>query len=262
MKNITNYFLLIILVISLIILKPTSQSNIFKFNYLLNNIIYLDLENDDEDINDPCRPRNLEQLKGKKLIAFTFDDGPNNKTTLKLLEGLEKYDARVTFFVLGSRVNNNKESLVKAYETCNQIGNHTYNHFNLLKQNTTTITNEINTTNLEVYNIVGEYPTIIRPPYGNTNSNIKNIGNMPTILWNIDTLDWKYRNKDRISNEIIEKAHDGAIVLLHDIYSTSIEGALIAMEELKDEYVFVTIEEMMLLKNIEIDKNKTYYNFK
>lgn len=65
----------------------------------------------------------------------------------------------------------------------------------------------------------------------------------------------------KIKDNILNHAHDGAIILLHDIYNTSVEGALLAMEELKDEYAFVTIDEMIELKNIQLDKNKSYFNF-
>lgn len=269
MKDITNYLILILLFVSLVVSKNTDEvNNIFKTHFFLNseiNKIYSDIKEEIVEIDtveDPCKPRNISDLEGKKLIAFTFDDGPNNATTLKLLDGLKKYDARATFFVLGSRIDNHKESLIKSYQQCNQIGNHTYNHLNLLKQNINTISDEINNTNDSIYNILGEYPTVIRSPYGNTDQDIKAIGNMSTILWDVDTLDWKYRNSLKVADEIVKNAHDGAIILLHDIYSTSVDGALIAMEELKDEYAFVTIEEMMILKNVNFDISKTYYNFK
>ena len=72
---------------------------------------------------------------------------------------------------------------------------------------------------------------------------------MNIVLWNVDTLDWKYKNKKRICNTIVKSAHDGAIILLHDVYKSSVEGALMAMEILsKQGYAFVTIDEMMQIK--------------
>lgn len=206
--------------------------------------------------------RDVEQFKDKKLIAFTFDDGPSTVTTNKLLDGLHKYNAKVTFFVLGSRINGNKDVLIRAYKEGNQIGSHTYNHLNLLKLDEYQVLKEIKSTNEEVKKVLGMEPTLLRPPYGNTNSEIKQISNMNTILWNIDTLDWKYKDKYKIADEIVEHAHDGAIVLLHDIYNSSVEGALLAMERLQKEgYAFVTIEEMTTLKNIDLAIDKSYYNF-
>ena len=92
---------------------------------------------------------------------------------------------------------------------------------------------------------------------------IKNISNMYTILWDLDTEDWKYKDKDRIADYIVSNAHDGAIVLLHDLYETSVDGALLAMERLEKEgYAFVTIDEMIKIKDIQLDINKNYYQLK
>lgn len=206
--------------------------------------------------------RDLGQFEGKKLVAFTFDDGPNNETTNRLLDNLDKYNARVTFFVLGSRVNENAETLKRAYNMGNQIGSHTYNHKNLFKLNSTQIMEEITATNNEIKNIIGVEPTILRPPYGNINCEIRNIINMYTILWDLDTEDWKNKDANLIAEYILNNAHDGAIILLHDLYETSIDGALQAMEILEQEgYAFVTIDEMIELKNVELDKNISYHYF-
>ena len=200
-------------------------------------------------------------MKGKKLLAFTFDDGPSDGPTNKLLDNLDKYDARVTFFVLGSRVNTYSNTLKRAYEMGNQIGSHTYSHLNLFKLGDYDIMKEINSTNDAIESIIGIRPNKLRAPYGNTNAHIKELSNMYTILWDVDTEDWKYKDAEKIKENIVNHAHDGAIILLHDIYNTSVEGALLAMEELKDEYAFVTIDEMIELKGITLDKTKSYFNF-
>ena len=207
--------------------------------------------------------RNLKEFSNKKLIAFTFDDGPSYIGTNKLLDNLDKYNARVTFFVLGSRVENYKDTLTKAYKMGNTIGNHTYSHSNLLKLDNYSVMDEIKKTNEAIKNITGSETIYLRPPYGNINSDIKNISNMYTILWDLDTEDWKYKDKDRIADYIISNAHDGAIVLLHDLYETSVDGALLAMERLEKEgYAFVTIDEMIKIKDIQLDINKNYYQIK
>lgn len=217
--------------------------------------------NNEETINP--KVRSLDEFQGKKLIAFTFDDGPALKSTNKLLDNLDKYNARVTFFVLGSRVNQYKDTLKKAYLQGNQIGSHTYSHLNLLKLNDYDIIREIKNTNKVIKDIIGVEPTLLRPPYGNINKEIKSLADMYTILWDIDTEDWKLKDKNKIAENIVKYAHDGAIVLLHDLYDTSIEGALLAMEQLiKEDYAFVTIEEMIKLKNINLDKEKSYFSIK
>lgn len=207
--------------------------------------------------------RNLKEFSNKKLIAFTFDDGPSYIGTNKLLDNLDKYNARVTFFVLGSRVENYKDTLTKAYKMGNTIGNHTYSHSNLLKLDNYSVMDEIKKTNETIKNITGSETIYLRPPYGNINSDIKNISNMYTILWDLDTEDWKNKDKDRIADYIVSNAYDGAIVLLHDLYETSVDGALLAMERLEKEgYAFVTIDEMIKIKDIQLDINKNYYQIK
>ena len=179
-----------------------------------------------------------------------------------MLDNLNKYNARVTFFVVGSRVLTYKDTLKRAYNMGNVIGSHTYSHKDLLKLSNSDILNEIRKTNDDIESVIGERAKYLRPPYGNTNKNIKNLSNMYTILWDLDTEDWKYKDKNKISQYIIDNAHDGAIVLLHDLYETSVDGALLAMEELEKEgYAFVTIEEMVTLKGINLDKTKNYFQF-
>lgn len=205
------------------------------------------------------KKRDLNAYKNKKLIAFTFDDGPSTKTTNRLLDGLKDYDAKVTFFVLGNRVEENQTVLKRAYQEGHVIGSHTYNHRNLLLLNDYARLQEIKETNDVIEQTIGIKPILLRPPYGNINSDIKKMSNMHTIQWNIDTLDWKYKDKEYIADEIVKNAHDGAIVLLHDIYDTSIEGALLAMKRLQQEnYAFVTILEMAQLKNIKLDYTTSY----
>ena len=205
--------------------------------------------------------RDLSQFIGKKLIAFTFDDGPNYTTEI-LLNGLNQYNAKVTFFVLGNRVNENSDIIKRAYEEGNQIGSHTYNHKNLIKLNSLQIQGEINNANTVIREIIGTEPSVFRPPYGNINNSVKQYINVPIILWNIDPLDWKYKDKEMIKNNIVSNAEDGDIVLVHDIYLSSVEGALLAMEELYNQgFAFVTIEEMMTLKGVDWQQGKNYYKF-
>lgn len=248
---------------------------VIKYNYL-NKIkeykinydeieTYLKEEYKMDDIVIPVltpTKRNLNKYKNKKLIALTFDDGPSNNTKYFIKE-LQKRDALVTFFVVGNRVKKYEDVLKKAYLMGNQIGSHTYSHKNLLYLNEEEITKEIEKTNEAIYNVIGTKPTIIRVPYGNINKKIRSISNMNHILWNVDTLDWKYKNSNRVYKEIIKHAEDGNIILLHDIFKTSVNGVLKAIDELKKQgYEFVTIDEMVYLKNIKLDKSKTYFNFK
>lgn len=224
---------------------------------------YRNTSKEEEVVSIIPEVRDLTKYQDKKLIAFTFDDGPSETNTNYLLDNLDKYDAKVTFFVLGSRVNSNKETIKRAYLEGNDIGSHTYNHRNLNLLSDVALMDEVKKTNEAIKGIIGTSPTLLRPPYGNLTAHGKELANMNIILWNIDPLDWKYKDKNRVAQEIIEHAHDGAIVLVHDIYKSSVEGALLAMEELqKQGYAFVTINEMAQLRGIELDTTTSYFSMK
>lgn len=224
---------------------------------------YRNTSKEEEVVSIIPEVRDLTKYQDKKLIAFTFDDGPSETNTNYLLDNLDKYDAKVTFFVLGSRVNSNKETIKRAYLEGNAIGSHTYNHRNLNLLSDVALIDEVKKTNEAIKEVIGTSPTLLRPPYGNLTDHGKELANMSIILWNIDPLDWKYKDKNRVANEIIEHAHDGAIILVHDIYKSSVEGALLAMEELqKQGYAFVTINEMAQLRGIELDTTTSYFSMK
>ena len=208
------------------------------------------------------KTRNIEQFRGKKLIALTFDDGPSTENDKRIVNALKEYNGLATFFVLGSRVHSNREGLKYAYSEGNQIASHTYNHLNLPRLDKYQIAEEIYKTDDAVYKEIGIKPSTIRPPYGNKNKTVIDIANRDIILWSIDTLDWKTRNAESVKNEILKHAQDGAIVLMHDIYKTSADGAIAAMPELKSRgFEFVTIDEMMKLKGVSSTEPKIYYDF-
>ena len=224
---------------------------------------YRNTSKEEEVVSIIPKVRDLTKYQDKKLIAFTFDDGPSETNTNYLLDNLDKYDAKVTFFVLGSRVNSNKETIKRAYLEGNAIGSHTYNHRNLNLLSDVALMDEVKKTNEAIKEVIGTSPTLLRPPYGNLTDHGKELANMSIVLWNIDPLDWKYKDKNRVANEIIEHAHDGAIILVHDIYKSSVDGALLAMEELqKQGYAFVTINEMAQLRGIKLDTTTSYFSMK
>ena len=208
--------------------------------------------------------RDLSAFKGKKLIAITFDDGPAGAaSTGKLLDNLDKYNARVTFFVVGNRVANYASMLKREYEMGNQIASHSYTHANLAKLSEQKIKEEISKTDSAIKKVIGAAPDCLRPPYGSLNDTVKKAAGKHIITWSIDTLDWKNKNAETVCNNIVNKAFDGAIVLLHDLYPTSVDGALKAMKILQEKgYAFVTVDEMAELRGVKMTNTKVYNNFK
>ena len=138
------------------------------------------------------------------------------------------------------------------------IGNHTYSHKNLFRLSKTRILNEIEKTNDLITSITGEVPSYFRPSYGNSNAKIEHLTEMKTVLWNCDSLDWKLRNSNRITKRVLNSVHDGSIILMHDIYKTSVNAALDIIDRLEKEgYEFVTVEELAKL-NAEVNANLLY----
>lgn len=198
-------------------------------------------------------------VKKTKYIAFTFDDGPGNYTD-KLLTSLNKYHSKATFFVLGNRLNTYKKELKRAFDLGMEIGSHTWDHKNLNTLSKSAVKSEISKTKKEIKKIIGEYPTLLRPPYGNFNKNVSKNAGVPMIYWSVDTEDWKHRNTKYVSKYILSHSHDGEIILLHDIHSTSVDGFIKALPTLKKKgFELVTVSELYQIKGKKLKNGKMYY---
>lgn len=189
-----------------------------------------------------------------KLAAFTFDDGPS-KYTETLLDGLGSRSVPATFFMNGKNgtggtcgiENGHRELVRRMWEEGHQLANHTYRHADLSKLSSEQITEEITGVERLIFEEAGgSYICFIRTPYGAENENIMQNIKAPVALWHLNAEDWKYRDPDRVYNNIVSKVERDDIVLLHDIYETSVTGALRAIDTLKEQgYEFVTVAELM-----------------
>ena len=213
------------------------------------------------DVSEETDDTAEEEIKGG-LMALTFDDGPS-KATITLLDELKKRDIQATFFVVGKRLDEFSDVLVREYKEGHEIGSHTWDHLNLTQADSTTANQNLQNTEDKVYEILGTDigPLIIRPPYGSVNDTVRGYVDVPLILWSIDTLDWKYRDADAVKQRIINQAEDGAIILLHDLYDTSVAGVIAAIDELQKEgYTFVTVSELFRRKGEVLETGVTYTN--
>ncbi len=199
-----------------------------------------------------------------KLIAFTFDDGPSIYTA-GLLDGLKERGASATFFMTGvngsSGIVNQSQVLERMVNEGHQLANHTYSHivpFNA--QSAATISSQVSRVEeLLFQSMGGSYTDMVRTPGGAVGGSVKSAVAAPIITWNVDTLDWKYRDAATVCGNILSTARDGAIVLLHDLYSTSVQGALRAMDTLKAQgYEFVTVAELLRRRGITPESGKVY----
>lgn len=214
----------------------------------------IDLEESKEDEADEKRYID----PNKPMIALTFDDGPNKKTTLPILDTLKEYDSVATFFILGNRVSSNVDILERILEDGSEIGNHSYNHKELTKLSLDQLKGQIKDTQNAVIEAVDLEPKLMRPTYGSYNNSLKQNIDMPLILWSIDTLDWQSRNAKKVTDHVMANVKDGDIILMHDIYDSTAAAVKSLVPKLIDKgYQLVTVSELyeargQILKNGQI----------
>lgn len=202
----------------------------------------------------------VKQLQGKKLVALTFDDGPRRETTTRLLDVLKKNEAHATFFILASRLGGNEDILKRQIAEGHQVGSHSQTHRNMLKLSDADLRSEVELPDNKCKEITGSAFTTFRPPYGNSNENVRAIINKPIILWSVDTLDWKTKNPAAIEQEVMSHTFDGSIILMHDIFDTSVNAAESFIPKLKElGYEFVTVDELFKAKDIELQPAQIYF---
>lgn len=183
----------------------------------------------------------------EKVVALTFDDGPGYKTTMMLLDGLRERNVHATFFLLGEKIEERREVVEKMKEDGHLIGNHTYDHVQLDAINIECAKDEIAKTNEIIQEITGDYPIYVRPPYGCWNRELEDAISLTPVLWTLDTTDWNTRDVERIVNYVMEEVESGDIILMHDIYDTSVAAALEIVDQLQAKgYVFVTVDELLI----------------
>ncbi|MDE5697124.1 MAG: polysaccharide deacetylase family protein, partial [Lachnospiraceae bacterium] len=126
------------------------------------------------------------------------------------------------------------------------IGNHTYSHIQLTTSNRDKFKNELIQTNEILYDITGDEVQYVRPPYGSWDKKLETDLNMFPVLWNVDPLDWNTANATRVAKAVISKVSDNDIILMHDYYDTSVEAALMIVDELtRQGYEFVTVDKIL-----------------
>ena len=249
---IIQFSVALLLITGIYVYKYNNENNSEALN------ISQDIMNDYEDIiikkgNDD-----------EKVIALTFDDGPDKDYTPQILGILKKTDVKATFFVVGENVEWNREIIKRQYEEGHEIGNHTFTHINVSQKGYDEIYKEINSTQQLVKNIIGIEPKLFRPPYRAISKAMCSIvkeNDMNIVLWsNLDARDWSNPGVHNIVDTIISKVQNGTIILLHDYNnlrsekSQTIKALEIVIPKLKEMgYKFVTVSQ--LIENL--DKNQT-----
>ena len=196
-----------------------------------------------------------------KYVALTFDDGPSSFTN-RLLDCLEKNNAKATFFMVGKEIDSFPDEVKRMEALGCELGNHTYSHVDLTTLSPEDMSAEIAGVDEDLVNLVGHGATVLRPPYGNIDDSVRATVGTPMILWSIDTLDWETQDAGQITDAVMSQVQDGSIILMHDIFSTSVDAAEVFIPKLIDEgYQLVTVHELAKIKGTELQTGIAYGDF-
>lgn len=198
------------------------------------------------------------EKKNRKVVALTFDDGPNPATTNQALDTLSKYGIKATFFVLGKNVSGNEEILKRMKADGHVIGNHSWSHPVLSKLSLDEAKKQITDTEDALTKVLGSSSKLMRPPYGAITDDIRNSLDLSFIMWDVDSLDWKSKNEAAILTEIQREVKNGSIILMHDIHAETVNALPKVIDYLKGQgYDFVTIPDLL---DTRLKAHQLYYD--
>ena len=187
------------------------------------------------------------------MVALTFDDGPMPERTNNILNLLDKFNVKATFFCIGNRIKGNEGILKQIQEQGHLIGNHSYSHSNLFDlKNTQQMISDLQEGNKEIKRVIGKEPMFFRPPYGVTTPSLarasKKLG-FEVIGWNVRSLDTSIKDKQQLVERVIPRIQPGSILLFHD----TVENLEIALEEIlnylkQNNYKVVELDKLIQKK--------------
>lgn len=194
----------------------------------------------------PAAPARVDCRK-QKCVALTFDDGPVPETS-KLLDMLKAKKARATFFILGMQATQWPDVLKREAAEGHQLGNHSFTHAKLAGAPVASVQGEISRTQNVIKQVTGQWPTVLRPTYGETDKQLDGIAQqhkLSQILWSVDTVDWRDRDSKKITERVVNQTQPGSIVILHDVKPTTVAAVPEILNKLTQKgFSFVTVSEI------------------
>ncbi len=205
----------------------------------------------------------VERLKGKKLVALTFDDGPSRETTGRLLDILKEKKVKATFFAVGRMAEAAPELLKRERDEGHVVASHSMTHRNLATATEAEIRWEMDEVDRVFTAALGEKPTLIRPPYGAISDLTRRTVAQPLMLWSVDPVDWRERNAESVRSKAVGAAFDGAVILMHDIYTSTVDAVPRVIDELRAQgYEFVTLPELAEARGVKLESGISYGSFR
>ena len=185
-------------------------------------------------------------------MSLTFDDGGSTENVRRVMTIMESHEVRGTFFPTGDFIAKNPELMKEILDRGHEVGNHSYNHPDFRKISKERMVRELSSSAEAFRKATGEdMKPYFRPPYGSYNSNVLNAASEAgfhyTVMWSIDTNDWKKISSDSIRRHVVSNAGNGKIVLMHTLPGLNTAASLDGMiKDLKDKgYELVTISELL-----------------
>lgn len=197
----------------------------------------------------------------RPFIALTYDDGPLDYCH-ELLDILDKYSVKASFFFQGYLVPQYPDVVERIYKSGHSIGSHSYNHPNFNLIDTAEILYQIEETDREIEKVIGKKTDWFRSPYGESSEYVRSLIGKPTIHWNVDSQDWMGLSPQEISDNVMDYVRDGAIVLMHDTLRNTIEASDILIPTLlKEGYQLVNLETLFMVKGEKKEIDGLYNGF-
>lgn len=195
----------------------------------------------------------------EKQVAISFDAAWGADKTQGILEILNEYDIKATFFLVGFWVDKYSDMVKAIDENGMEIGTHSNTHPDMVKLDEKTIKSELEISIKKINDITGKDVTLFRPPYGSYNNKLIDVAtslNLTTIQWDVDTLDWKGISAGEISNRVISNVKNGSIILMHNNSDNILDGLRLTLDRLKKQnYKITSIGELVYKDNYTIDRN-------
>ena len=201
--------------------------------------------------------------KNEKYVALTFDDGPSGRFTRRLLDGLAERDAKATFFLCGYRIAQYPKETQRIFDEGHEIALHGYSHDCMTPMSRRQIAKELSDTKALLPE--GCKALWLRPPGGCCSDGVRQVAevtNLSILDWSVDPRDWATRDTAAVGRFVVERIQDGDVVLLHDMSDSSVDAALAIIDELQSQgFRFVTVSELVKIRDISVKPGKTYRKF-
>jgi polysaccharide deacetylase family sporulation protein PdaB len=193
----------------------------------------------------------------EKKIAISFDAAWGDTHTKNILDILDKYDVKTTFFLVGFWVEKHPDLVKEISNRGHEIGNHSTTHPKMSMLSKEQIKEELETTSDKIEKIINKRPVVFRPPFGDYNDTLINTAsslNYHTIQWDVDSLDWKEIGVEHVVDRVIKNTKNGSIVLFHNNAKYVSEYLPLILEKLKSQgYEIVPISELIYKENYSMD---------